>query len=404
MKPSRSGAASKLAGDEFQFVPAVQRDSAAANSYAANNEADGENEQPFVNQTSAAEYFDSQSYEPADNDSLAPCQQPWRDSSDNYYNCGRWSLGASAYILMPIHQNNTAFTTTSGIGAANVTRADTSFTWNMSVSPAVWISYRSPRGVNTRLRYFYFDQTSNSLATSLDSVTAATTTINPAPGLPTSPGFTFMSPGVVSGFGLGTDNLNFSSRLQLQTIDLESTFYNRNTERTNFQVLGGVRYLYLSQSYFGQLSNITTVGPDTATEFNTIAFGHNFSGGGPTMGLRIGRNFQRPGWSVFGSTRGSLLAGQLRQSYTATSLIDDPGVIVGGSSNRTAIITSSSNGTLPVLDMEAGLNHDRPWGQATAFLQAAAVSQTYFGAGNASSATGNNLNLIGGRVSVGVSY
>ena len=65
--------------------------------------------------------------------------------------------------------------------------------------------------------------------------------------------------------------------------------------------------------------------------------------------------------------------------------------------------SASHNTTIPTSEIELGLEYGRPFRGRYMFLRAAAVDQTYFGLGSASSNTGN-LSLIGSQISVGLNF
>src|SRR5215470_9498342 len=51
--------------------------------------------------------------------------------------------GASLYLLRPYFQNNTAFSTTSGVGTNAALVTTQTFDWNFSTSPAFWAGYEA---------------------------------------------------------------------------------------------------------------------------------------------------------------------------------------------------------------------------------------------------------------------
>jgi hypothetical protein len=335
--------------------------------------------------------------------SLAPQQQD-----------GVWSAGGAVYILRPSGQT-TAYETTNGVGTSSVSQTSSNFTWDYAPAPAVWVGYTTPNGLKTFVRFFYYDQFSDNPLTSLDTTAAASTTISAPSSLPSSPaaGITFSAPGTLSqasagiigaGGAVGPDMLSFSSHLRINVVDWEAAFYETQVRGNWFRLTGGARYLYLSQSYSGTLTNSATdILGNVATETDTINFAHNFSGGGVTFGTRALRYLPWRGWSFFGNFRGSLIVGQTHQTYAVNKNLNDPASVAGGSSSSSASSDNTFDLAMPVLDAETGLSYDLVIGRRLVTTQAAIVDQTYFNAGTASS-LGGNLSLFGLRFSTQVSF
>ena len=62
--------------------------------------------------------------------------------------------GLSIYFVRPYINNNTAFTTTTGIGTATPQTSSEDFDWNYHVAPAAWLGWTSKCGAGFRARYF----------------------------------------------------------------------------------------------------------------------------------------------------------------------------------------------------------------------------------------------------------
>jgi hypothetical protein len=111
---------------------------------------------------------------------------------------------------------------------------------------------------------------------------------------------------------------------------------------------------------------------------------------------------------VFANIRGSFLVGRATDNTNYTQTVQDPlgrsnpgGIPVNTAVNPSA--TSSSDLTMPIVELELGMEYSSNWGRLRWFVRPAVVSQTYFGAGNASRLDGN-LSLFGGKLSIGVAY
>jgi len=307
--------------------------------------------------------------------------------------------GASLYVLRPHINNNTAFTITTGIGTPSPVVSSTDFDWNYQIAPAAWLGWTGPNGVGFRGRYFHFDHNSDGAVASLDSTTAVTATIQPPAGLSPvlgTPPRGFQSPGILLQDARGVDNLSFESELKIQTIDGEAT-YLYDSGRVWALLSAGGRYLQLNQGYHGALVNVI----DAAnSEISFLESGQNFYGAGPTLAAQAAWRIGNSGLAVFGSARGSFLVGSSRQNTAFAEQIVDS---VSGNQTNLAITQSRVHATLPIIEIEGGLEYARDVGRTRMFVRAAAVDHVYFDAGSASSRDGN-LSLFGGQVSVGVGY
>jgi hypothetical protein len=310
--------------------------------------------------------------------------------------------GASVYVLKPYFESNTAFITTSGVGTTSPSRTESDFNWDYTASPAVFLGIVAPGGFGVRARYFSFDESSSNLHTTLTAAGATQGFIDPAPGL-TFPAAAFGAPGILLAGGNGQDQLYFSSRLRIQTIDLEAM---QQWRFGGYDLLlsGGGRYLELSQSYQATLTN-SAVFPDgnTATELQSLAAGHNFQGGGVTLAIEGRRRFGESGLSLFANARGSLLVGTSHESSSLLESVRDPFGEAGGSQTVSPTTDAHRDHVLPVAEIELGLEYSLRVGSLEPFFRAAAVNQTYFDAGNASRLDGN-LGLFGVAFTLGVRY
>jgi hypothetical protein len=312
--------------------------------------------------------------------------------------------GVSLYLLQPYFQNNTAFSTTSGVGTNTALVTTQSFDWDFSASPAFWAGYEAENGLGVRARAFFFDQSSQNSSTSLTAAEAATTFIQPAADLLRLPGAAFAAPGVLTTAGFGADQLTFASNLRIETYDGEVT-YHLCSDVLSVVLSAGGRYLHMSQGYGANLMNGFT---DPATgihsmEVQTLSFHHNFTGGGPTLAVQANSSDGGSGLSVFAAARGSLLVGHTNQSLSLTHIVTDPERLAGGSFTVNPQSIGRGDHTMPVLEAEAGLEYRMKIGPFQSFTRAAVVGQTYFDAGNASTTQGA-LSLLGAQFSLGLGY
>lgn len=319
--------------------------------------------------------------------------------------------GGAFYFIRPYLQNNTAFVTTVNPGQPNSVVTSESFHWDFQPAFAGWIGWTSSCGLGVRSRYFQFSERSETtvLTNDITPPPQTQTTITPplANFLPLSTGgAAFGSPGTLLNTGFGTDHLTFGSDLRIQTIDLELT-YRMNTSYGSFLAFGGGRYLNLAQGYHATLIN--TGGGEPISETQSFDASRSFHGGGPTLGLEWNLPMGRTGFSVYANACGSLLVGKSIDTVSFSQTIDDPNGLIPGHIVPPAVLqinptsTRSTDTVIPTAEAELGFEYGRQVGRCRLFFRGAAVSQTYFDAGNASQATGN-FSLFGAQATVGIEY
>ena len=341
-----------------------------------------------------------------------PVSPLWAQDFEDVLPASRSSVlaGGTFYLLQPRFSDNVAYTRfTAANPAANAVTAGNSgqeFDWRLQPAFAGWFGYLSGEGLGVRARYFQFEQASRTLQASLTEAEAGAKSTITVPN--------FDLPGVgsgVSAFGspgtllagvppLGQDNLQFVSRLDIQAIDIEA-LYRIDAQEWNFLYSGGGRYLRLHQRYDARLSN---PGVGGATETQSLQFDREYNGGGPTLALEATRQICQSHFAFFAVVRGSLIFGECRQDAVYAQKIDDPeGVSTAGAQSTLTQSTRSTTRTIPVGEIELGLQYNAPIGRHVVFVRAGFVGQTYFDAGSASQTTGN-LSLLGGQMSLGINY
>lgn len=308
-------------------------------------------------------------------------------------------VGAAMYILSPYFDGNPAFTTTTGIGSNAPNQSTTDFTWNYNLTPAVWLGWLNENGWGVRGHYFFYDQRSRVATASLNPDQALTSSIVPPANLASPAGSpSFGSPGVILGNGLGQDNLAFDSTLRIHAADVEAC--QLVTGYGLFALIsGGGRYLNMSQSYRATLNNQAS----GATELQQLQFTHDFNGGGPTLDLVAGYQLGERPVFLFGDIRGSFLVGGSRSARNFILNVNDPNNAVGGNQFANPTADARRSVTLPIIELELGVQIAPVLMSRPLHIRAGAVHQTYFGAGSASQASGN-LSLFGGQVSAGFLY
>jgi hypothetical protein len=348
---------------------------------------------------------------PTNTEPLTPPVEPGGLTAQDSGSAHGFTGGASFYFLRPYLQNNTSFVTTFNPGQPNSQVISESFGWDFQPAFAGWIGWTSASGLGVRARYFEFSDSSEtaSLSNGITPAPQTQTTINPPLGnfLPLSTGGTaFGSPGTLLNTGFGTDRLTFGSDLRIETVDLELT-YQMNCCCGLFQIFGGGRYLNLAQGYHATLVN--TGGGAPVSEIQSFDASRSFQGGGPTCGLQWNLPIHGTGLSLYANARGSLVVGSNKDNVSFSQTINDPNGLIPGHMVPPAVLqinpmsSRTSDTVIPIAEAELGIEYCRQLGHSRLFLRGAAVSQTYFDAGNASQSTGN-LSLFGVQGTLGISY
>jgi hypothetical protein len=357
----------------------------------------------------------------------AACLDPTHPAGGD---CGSWKVmgGGSFYYLQPFYQNNVAFGVTSSTTNAAGTVATgasptTQFDWNMQPAFAFWLGATGPSGFGFRSRYFHLDGSSNTASLDVtsqqyNSPTAPVIAVSPSPFLFNTPPGTVpqQNPGLAGLFGgpspfivnfpgapSSVDHFTFSSDLRINAVDVECTAEWKGSCVSLLGGLGG-RYFDMSQHYNGFLINSAA----GATLTEALQRSQRFHGGGPTISGQMNWRPFASGLSVFTSARGSLVVGTTNQETSGSRNINDP----GGAFNPIGAPTVTSNSfrvpvsgddTVPIAELELGLEYATRWKNNQVFCRGAVVDQTYFGVGNASKQDGN-LSLLGFQVSLGINY
>ena len=308
----------------------------------------------------------------------------------------RVEAGVDFNIMRPFAGNNVAYNKNDGFGLAIQSTQTKEFGYTYQLAPSTWFSVIGPSGFGFRFRFFEYDDASKAESLTLTRDQSAISSVNPPRNLgPILNGnnqpFGFSSPGVLLTGGAGADRLTFRSDLRVQHMDFEG-IYEGYVSDFAYSISGGARYLQTAQNYRADLVN-------DAGETGQLRSGHDFYGAGPTISFGAQHRFGTSGFSVFGNLRGSLLVGLGRQdTYFLQSITAAPAQTTQLSN------VSAFAQTLPIFDAQVGGEYTVCFGTyGHIFVRAAAVTQSYFDIGNASSRTGN-LSLFGGQVSLGWRY
>jgi hypothetical protein len=208
------------------------------------------------------------------------------------------------------------------------------------------------------------------------------------------------------------DSLAFNNHLRLQVYDWEG-FRQLRGDWGTLLLGGGVRYAALSQSYQGFRANSGTAKAGTTTskileDSDVLDSGRNFSGVGPTGAIEVRRPLGASGLGLYGAARGSVLFGSGHaQAFerTALSVQTTVGSAAPKTSSTSALLHAdgAENRTVPMLDVEVGVDGAFSYGLTRIFGQIGLVNQTWFNTGSATG-SGGDLGFFGMRVTVGLTY
>jgi hypothetical protein len=307
------------------------------------------------------------------------------------------SMGAAYYMLGTVASNNTAFLTVTGFGTPTQSTTETDFSSSFTSAASFWLNYNfGPVGI--RGRFFFEAEHQPAELVSVPSGSSSFVTASPDL-LQLLPGTSFGAPGTLLTNGFGTDSLSFQRSLNIHVVDLEATFQQKLGTMQLLLSAGG-RYLDLSQALTASLNNTVTAGVLSESQFLTNS--RRFYGGGGTAACEV----QAPLLAIlsgYAVVRGSVVIGGQQENLNFAGSIVDTGGSVGGSQTLSNSATSAHTAVMPILECELGLQIGQSLGGFPISIRAGVVSQTYFNAGSASSQNGN-LNLVGGVISLTLTY
>jgi Legionella pneumophila major outer membrane protein precursor len=312
-----------------------------------------------------------------------------------------WFVGAGFYLVQPYFQNNPAFTVfiqqtrdttldpskpnTQTI-AENALRADVSH--HMDVAPLVWLGYMNEDGLGIRVRGWGFQEGTgqsvslapfagtykigiNSNGERVIVASGALATVTSATPL----GLQAFGDTLSIQHGPEATTFSVTTKLSVQVGDLEGMQRFR-TGNWDFLITGGLRYVRLDQTY-----NAYDAQSTSAAELRTLSSSYTFEGLGPTIAFELRRPIADSGVSVYGQCRGSLVFGAANQNavfFGEELRNDDP---------NPQYATEHRFRSIPIVDLETGIEYGRAIGRTWLFGQLAVVGQQWANAGSASRST-----------------
>jgi Legionella pneumophila major outer membrane protein precursor len=304
--------------------------------------------------------------------------------------------GTDLLYVRPYISVNTAFTVVSG------TTESEPFDWHHTRAHRIWIGCAEPTGWGVRAQGFVFDDASDNRHVTLTSAEIATRQVTTPPFGPVIPGVTdFGGPSaVLARSGLGEDRLTFRSDLRIVAAEVEATFA-CGTDDWTVCLSGGGRYLQVRHGYRPELENAGRLG---TSETQNLTLGREFTGYGPTLALFARHRIGDSVLSAYASARGSVVVGTLDEQAAFARSVNDPDLLAGVGTRQTRTnATSTSDHTIPVVELEIGLECGGALGRMRLFGRAGVVAQTYFNAGSATNSSGS-LSLVGGAITIGFGF
>jgi len=284
---------------------------------------------------------------------------------------------------------------------------DTNFNNSLSFGPRFWIGVVNPCGLGVRARYWSLSQTvGTTIRNDYPSNTAigaghdSETLLSAAPFFG-EPGFHNGSGGDDEGEAVDTISAGFghalvlSNKIRLNVADFEVT---QAVDAGKWLLLtgGGVRWGRIIQDYqaldLQYINNVPFPIRKVAKSTNS------FDGFGPTVSLEIRRPLGDSGFALYGSARGAVLFGD-RRLHAEYAEFDR-------NTNFNRLFQAFDrryNDVLPIGELELGGLYSQNMGSMTPFLQVGFVTQTWFGAGTATTYR-DNLGFIGLTAAAGVTF
>jgi hypothetical protein len=287
------------------------------------------------------------------------------------------AAGYAFVFVKPHFENDIAFVTTADDQGQFVSVADTSFDYDLEVTPRVWVEICKPNQLGFRVTYWQFDHASPQRAAVVndtgferidvpiqfgDIVIAAT------------------RPGDI--FGAQAD-------LKIDVLDFEGTKWT-DFCTWQFGTTAGLRYAALRHSYQAASFDADEVVQDF------LDANHRFDGIGPTFSVEARRPMGGLTW--FSMARGSLLYGNGKAGFTALEDITPAGV------GRTTVTRSNRNDVLTAAEVQCGIEWCKQCCSGKRlFCRTALEGQVWQGAGNATEEDGD-LGLFGFHVALGMTF
>ena len=307
---------------------------------------------------------------------------------------GHFIGDVGAYYLVPFVNPRTAFSRTDPTGATTTGE----FQRQADYGPFVSFGYISHNTWGVRADYWYLHGSANQTASNADPASTLAT--------PTIGGFQIVSPSLTLQNGIGTDQFNFSQRLDMNVADIE-VLKEWHLLDTTMLFGFGARYASIQQSYSATRTNPGGFDP---TGVNSVTFDREdlssitrYTGWGPTVSFEILQPLGCSNFSFYSNFRAAFLWGT--QSFTQNNRVQERSTFFGVTTftdNQNANAQFSTR-QVEVGEVEVGLQYGRRFGPCYLFARTGIVLQRWWNVGNPTGA-GGNLEFLGGTTKIGISY
>jgi hypothetical protein len=300
------------------------------------------------------------------------------DSCDMPYSRQRWSrwnAGFAFAFVEPRYSNNRALTVADS-GTSSATATDTSFDYDMELSPRLWLAWGDAESLGWRVQWWQLDEGANQVVAEA-----------PISGLGLVSPVEFAE--IDISVSLPGERLTADSHVELYAIDFEGMRH-VDFDCWSLMAAGGLRYASIEQHYRVQATNIAGAQSGSIEEHRTL------DGIGPTFLLEARRPLTKR-LAVFSNARASLLFGEGETTLTAGEDLDL-------ASAFTTTRSSANDDLLPILETQWGIDWRSPITPChDFFLTAALEGQWWSGVGSASHEDAD-LGLFGFALGLGLRY
>jgi hypothetical protein len=303
-------------------------------------------------------------------------------------------------FLVPFPAQRTAYTTSTPTSSST-----TSFAHDLDYAPFFSLGYVFHNGWGIRGDFWFMHGNSNALVGNSNPNVSIATPPSTDPAITGQP-FQIVTPSTTLLAGIGTDQFTFSRSFDFKVADLE-VVREYNLFDSFFLFGAGARYAMISQGYSATRTNGGGTNPATGTivtlDQENLSFLSRYEGMGPTVSFEMVHPIHGTCLSLYGNVRGSWLFGTER--FHEDYLLSNASIVGGVSQvvNTVFLNENAANRTVPVLDLEAGIQAGWRCGPCYVFGRVGAVYSHWWDIGSSYGSTGS-LDLVGGTVKVGIIY
>jgi hypothetical protein len=294
-----------------------------------------------------------------------PLLRPW----------ATWNAGFAFTFLQPRYSDNLA-ATVSDATDTSATVSETSFDYDLEVSPRVWLQWGMGDSFGWRAQWWQLDQSANQAVLNA-----------PESGLGNVAPVTF--PDIDISVSAPGESLRADSQLKMYAVDLEGMRW-VDFGCWSLMTAGGFRFASIDNDYRAEATNAA------GAVSGSVRHSRSLDGFGPTFLIEARRPVTYR-MTMFSNVRASLLFGE---SDTTTAAGEDLDLASAFTTER----TTHTDDLLPILETQWGIDWRRPVTRCHDFYLSAAVEgQWWSGVGTASNGDAD-LGLFGFVLGLGLEY